>query len=79
MYSPSFIFIQALKDTKQHAVVIEGAKDNGLDDSEDEGEELLKQVRDRKQSLAKLQISPQEKDLLQILSSGGGGEGRYFI
>ena len=40
-----------------------------LSDSEDEGEELLKNVRDRKQSIAKLNISPQEKDLMHRLSS----------
>lgn len=40
-----------------------------LSDSEDEGEELLKNVRDRKQSIAKLNISPQEKDLIHRLSS----------
>ena len=44
-----------------------------LEDSEEEGEELLKPVRARKQSLAKLNISGQEKDLLQRLSSVGEG------
>ena len=45
-----------------------------MEDSEEEGEELLKQVRDRKQSIAKLNMTPQEKDLLGRLSSGGEGK-----
>ena len=44
-----------------------------LEDSEDEGEELLKQVKDRKQSIAKLNMSPQEKDLMKRLSTAGEG------
>ena len=45
-----------------------------LEDSEDEGEELLKQVKDRKQSIAKLNMSPQEKDLMKRLSTAGEGK-----
>ena len=44
-----------------------------MEDSEDEGEELLKQVKDRKQSIAKLNMSPQEKDLIKRLSTAGEG------
>ena len=44
-----------------------------MEDSEDEGEELLKQVKDRKQSIAKLNMSPQEKDLMKRLSTAGEG------
>ena len=44
-----------------------------MEDSEEEGEELLKHVKDRKQSIAKMNMSPQEKDLMQRLSSGGEG------
>ena len=44
-----------------------------LEESEDEGEELLKQVKDRKQSIAKMNISPQERDLMKRLSTAGEG------
>ena len=44
-----------------------------MEDREDEGEELLKQVKDRKQSIAKLNMSPQEKDLIKRLSTAGEG------
>ena len=48
-----------------------------LEESEDEGEELLKQVKDRKQSIAKMNISPQERDLMKRLSTAG--EGMYEL
>ena len=52
---------------------------NELEDSVEEGEELLKQVRDRKQSIAKLNMTPHEKDLLHRLSSGGEGNLNKYI
>ena len=54
-------------------------KEDELEDSEEEGEELLKQVKDRKQSIAKLNMSPQEKDLMKRLSTAGEGKLKSFI
>ena len=50
-----------------------------MEDSEDEGEELLKQVKDRKQSIAKLNMSPQEKDLMKRLSTAGEGNFNLIV
>ena len=57
-----------------------GTKNGGVDleDSEEEGEELLKPVKERKQSVAKLNMSPQEKDLIRRLNEYDG-EGNGIV
>ena len=73
----SFIkYSQALRDKEKATDGRAAMKINEeeLEDSEDEGEELLKQVKDRKQSIAKLNMSPQEKDLIKRLSTAGEGQ-----
>ena len=72
------VFFQALRDTDEATGRGRPLNDirngeNELEDSEEEGEELLKQVKDRKQSVAKLNMNPQEKKLLQRLNSEGDG------
>ena len=74
----SSLYTQALRDAEKptgKGVPSTGSKRGGADseDSEEEGEELLKNVKDRKQSMAKLNISPKEKELLQRLSEEGEG------
>ena len=66
-------YSQALRDkdraTDGHGLAATKIDEDELEESEDEGEELLKQVKDRKQSIAKMNISPQERDLMKRLST----------
>ena len=68
------LFVQALRDAEKASMAVRPSNDtktdnNGVEDSEEEGEELLKHVKDRKASVAKRNMSPQERDLLHRLSS----------